>query len=309
MSKLSWSFLLVTSKSVSKVRQFKMSTFAAVLIGVISLAGSIGLIRLVTFSATYSIAKFGSYEAKRENVGLSLKVKFLSRFILKQSDKLKGLVRFEDKVRLQYGMNKISPDVRLAGVGGRPLSEEMLIAKLLDPILVKAESVKDSLEVLLRQAELQESTLTQVTKNLDKIQRVWCQRPSIWPTDGRLTSTFGWRLHPVLGVNMFHEGLDIANRAWTPVYATAEGKVKYRGVKDDYGNVVVLEHGNNFETLYAHLNRVVVSQGDVVRRGQLIAYMGSTGRATGPHLHYEVHIEGRLANPLSYILPTDIIID
>jgi murein DD-endopeptidase MepM/ murein hydrolase activator NlpD len=309
MNKLGWSFVLVTSKSVSKVRQFRIPAFVAILIGVITFAGMAGLIRLVAFSTSYSIAKFGSYEAKRENDGLSLKIKFLSRFILKQSDKLKDLVRFEDKVRLQYGMNRISSDVRLAGVGGRPLSEEMLIAKLLDPMLVRAESVKDSLEVLLRQAELQESTLTQVTSNLDRLQRVWCQRPSIWPTDGRLTSTFGWRLHPVLGINMFHEGLDIANKAWTPVYATADGKVKFRGVRDDYGNAIILQHGNNLETLYGHLNKILISQGDIVRRGQLIGYMGNTGRSTGPHLHYEVHIDGRLANPLSYILPADIIID
>lgn len=310
MKKLGWSLLLVTSQSVSKVRQFRIPLVSAILIGIVSTAGLVGLTRLILFTTSYGFAKFGAYEARSENDGLLLKIKFLSKFIDKESEKLQTLICFEDNVRLQYGMNQISKDVRLAGVGGKPLSEDMLMATLLDPMLVKAEAVKESLTVLLRKAELQDSTLSQMTRHVERIHQRWAQRPSIWPTAGRLTSPYGYRVHPILGISIFHEGLDIANKTMTPVYATADGVVKTAGSEGYFGRMILLDHkGSGYETLYGHLQKMIVTEGQKVSRGELIGYMGNSGRSTGPHLHYQVMNEGHLVNPLSCILPIDIVVD
>ena len=122
--------------------------------------------------------------------------------------------------------------------------------------------------------------------------------PSIWPTTGVVTSPYGLRW----GGTDFHPGIDIANDMGTPIVATADGIVEYAGWNaGGYGNMVDINHGNGLMTRYGHASQVVVTAGQSVKRGQLIAYMGSTGFSTGPHCHYEVHVNGQRVNPISYL--------
>lgn len=122
--------------------------------------------------------------------------------------------------------------------------------------------------------------------------------PSIWPTNGVVTSPYGLRW----GGTDFHPGIDIANDLGTPIIATADGVVEYAGWDSGgYGNMVDINHGNGIMTRYAHASQVVVTAGQYVKRGQLIAYMGSTGFSTGPHVHYEVQVNGQRVNPISYL--------
>ena len=122
--------------------------------------------------------------------------------------------------------------------------------------------------------------------------------PSIWPTTGVVTSPYGLRW----GGTDFHPGIDIANDMGTPIVATADGIVEYAGWNaGGYGNMVDINHGNGLMTRYGHASQVVVTVGQYVKRGQLIAYMGSTGFSTGPHVHYEVHVSGQRVNPISYL--------
>ena len=122
--------------------------------------------------------------------------------------------------------------------------------------------------------------------------------PSIWPTTGEVSSPYGLRW----GGTDFHPGMDIANDMGTPIVATADGVVEYAGWNSGgYGNMVDIDHGNGIMTRYGHASQVVVSTGQHVKRGQLIAYMGSTGFSTGPHVHYEVHVNGQRVNPISYL--------
>ena len=122
--------------------------------------------------------------------------------------------------------------------------------------------------------------------------------PSIWPTTGVISSPYGLRW----GGSDFHPGMDIANDMGTPIVATADGTVEYAGWNSGgYGNMVDINHGNGIMTRYGHASQVVVSTGQSVKRGQVIAYMGSTGFSTGPHVHYEVHVNGQRVNPISYL--------
>jgi hypothetical protein len=310
MSKPEWNLVLLTTKSFSKVRKAYVSAITIFSVIIFSVAGLYGLGRLVWFTTSLGIAKFGVYQARRDNEGLLLKIQFLKKFILKEEQRIRSLVDFEDRVRLQYGLEPISNDVRMAGIGGKPSSQDMIIATLLDPVLVHAESVKESVESLLRRAQLQDSTLTHMSKKVSSIQNYWNQRPSIWPTKGRITSPFGYRFHPIEGQNMFHEGLDIANVHQTPIHATADGVVRFAGNRDFYGKAIIVSHEQaEMETVYAHLDRILIKNGQHVKRGEVIALMGSTGRSTGPHLHYEVRVNGRHMNPMSFILPEDVIVD
>lgn len=130
--------------------------------------------------------------------------------------------------------------------------------------------------------------------------------PSRMPLEGAaLTSSFGMRTHPVLGGRRQHTGIDLAAPSGTPVYATADGVVSRADWYSSYGLYISLEHGASMQTRYAHLSRLAVASGDSVKKGDLIGYVGSTGRSTGPHLHYEVRVEGLAVNPIPYMVESE----
>jgi murein DD-endopeptidase MepM/ murein hydrolase activator NlpD len=145
----------------------------------------------------------------------------------------------------------------------------------------------DSLEVLLGQLD-------------DKRQRL-VSMPSIWPSKGWLTSRFGARVSPFTGRRQQHTGIDIAAADGTPIHAPARGRVTFAGRKGPLGNALVLDHGFGVKTVYGHAKEILVKTGDTVERGDRIALIGSSGRSTGPHLHYVVEVKGKARNPLDYI--------
>ncbi|NLG84954.1 MAG: peptidoglycan DD-metalloendopeptidase family protein [Firmicutes bacterium] len=123
----------------------------------------------------------------------------------------------------------------------------------------------------------------------------------MWPVSGRVTSGFGWRRHPVLKTNKFHTGIDIAVPTGTPVYAADTGVVLIAGWRGGYGYLVAIDHGRGLSTFYAHNSTLLVKEGDVVVKGQRIALSGNTGLSTGPHLHFEVRVNGDPVNPMPYL--------
>lgn len=126
--------------------------------------------------------------------------------------------------------------------------------------------------------------------------------PSIWPVRGWLSSYFGKRIDPFTQAEKFHEGLDIANNVGLPIKVTANGVVIFSGERGGYGNVIIVKHNYSLETRYAHLQSSIVSVGQRVKKGELIGYLGNSGRSSGPHLHYEVRKNGIPVNPMNYIL-------
>jgi murein DD-endopeptidase MepM/ murein hydrolase activator NlpD len=126
--------------------------------------------------------------------------------------------------------------------------------------------------------------------------------PAIRPTDGWFSSGFGYRTSPFTNQREFHKGLDIGNRVGTPVIAPADGLVVFVGREGSLGKMIAINHGYNLTTRYGHLNKFRVKKGKYVKRGQVIAEVGTSGRSTGPHLHYEVHLNDVHVNPFSYIL-------
>jgi hypothetical protein len=126
-------------------------------------------------------------------------------------------------------------------------------------------------------------------------------QPSLWPVNGILRSSFGGRSDPFSGEGAFHTGIDFQAARGTPVHVTADGVVESAGWSSGYGKLVVVDHGNGIDTYYAHLSQFLVMPGQEVRRGEVIALSGGTGRATGPHIHYEVRLHGTPVNPYKYM--------
>jgi murein DD-endopeptidase MepM/ murein hydrolase activator NlpD len=119
------------------------------------------------------------------------------------------------------------------------------------------------------------------------------------PVQGRVTSGFGNRFHPILGYERFHDGVDLAAREGTPIVAAADGRVVSAGWSGGYGRAVEIAHSGGLETRYGHMSRIAAYAGELVHRGEVIGYVGSTGLSTGPHLHFEVMKNGRPVNPMS----------
>lgn len=146
-----------------------------------------------------------------------------------------------------------------------------------------------------------EGHLNIVRRTVEKRESLMNATPSIWPVHGWLSAGYGMRSDPFTGDRDFHPGLDISADKGTPIFATAAGIVELAAPSGDYGNLVVVDHGYGLVTRYGHLSKFAVWQGRQVKRGDTIGYIGATGRATGPHLHYEVLANGKLINPLQLL--------
>ncbi len=163
-------------------------------------------------------------------------------------------------------------------------------------------SVKEGLEWLSRQATVQEHILDELSQAAEQRSSRWASTPSIWPVKGWITSGFGPRISPFTEKPAWHDGLDIGAAPNTPVHAPAQGRITSIGYDPKLGNIVRLDHGFGVETLYGHLAKALVKEGQRVERGDVIALVGSSGLSTGPHLHYMVKLNGQALDPTKYIL-------
>jgi murein DD-endopeptidase MepM/ murein hydrolase activator NlpD len=141
----------------------------------------------------------------------------------------------------------------------------------------------------------------EIKEYLNEQKDIYLATPKGWPVEGRITSPYGTRENPLHGGRDFHSGVDISIASGSPVRATADGVVSFAGWSGGSGNLVVIEHGFGYSTFYAHNRKGAVSVGQFVKRGEVIAYSGSTGSSTGPHSHYEIWKDGRHINPMPFI--------
>ncbi|MDE0879403.1 MAG: M23 family metallopeptidase, partial [Sphingomonas bacterium] len=193
-------------------------------------------------------------------------------------------------------------EIRKLGLAGKIKSSR---AAMGGP-MIAADSAEATADL---KADAQFRTLFQTWKKLDTLQQGTIAIPSVHPVaDLQFTSNFGIRSDPFRGTAAMHAGVDIPGPTGTPIYATADGTVDRAGRAGGYGNLVELDHGKGIQTRYGHLSKILVADGARVRRGQLIALMGSTGRSTGPHLHYEVRIDGHAVNPVPFLTTADYLL-
>ncbi|MCX6384122.1 MAG: peptidoglycan DD-metalloendopeptidase family protein [Actinobacteria bacterium] len=176
------------------------------------------------------------------------------------------------------------------------------ISGILDDKKVLLSSAKADKNALIKMAAQQTAKENEIQRVLESLK--YGSAPNgrlMWPVVGRLMSGFGSRMHPILGYVRFHSGIDLAAPRGTPIVAADGGQVIEASYDGGYGNSILIYHGGGFATFYAHMSGFAVSQGQMVKRGQIIGYVGSTGLATGPHCHFEVRINGAAQNPLGYL--------
>ncbi|RPI01656.1 MAG: hypothetical protein EHM71_16150 [Zetaproteobacteria bacterium] len=166
------------------------------------------------------------------------------------------------------------------------------------------DGVNQDLSALGEEISSRERSLRELKTFIEGRASVLAATPTILPVKGLITAGYGYRKSPFTGQRELHEGLDIAAPYGSPIVATADGVVTFAGPLSAYGNVVFVDHGHGFSTFYAHCSSYRVREGQRVRRGDVIAHVGTTGRTTGPHVHYEVHLNGVISNPMKHIVDT-----
>jgi len=182
----------------------------------------------------------------------------------------------------------VRPSVSYSGQGGPQIQPNI-------------DNIKDVVNDMKSAIKVREESLTELKQELLVKRARMEATPSIWPTSGDVTSRFGWRNSPFGGGGDWHPGIDIANSSGTIITATANGEVIQSEWYGGYGNMIQIDHGNGITTVYGHNSQNIVHTGQVVKKGQAIGYMGSTGYSTGPHVHYEVRVNGTAVNPASFL--------
>lgn len=169
------------------------------------------------------------------------------------------------------------------------------------PWIEDKEHWKSRLSMIRQKAEVITPILLKRVEKAEQVQAQFSSIPREWPLQGYITSKFGYRRSPVNKRWLFHHGIDIAAPYGRAIYAPLDGKVVFAKTDHGYGKSIILDHGHGIKTRYAHSSRLLVKKGQQVKKGQTIAYVGSTGQSTGPHLHYEVRIDGVAVDPLMYL--------
>lgn len=228
-------------------------------------------------------------EQKRQTLNLAEKITSLSQ-------DLERMQKFDTKLRLMMNMEKEPTEI-----GENPGDFTRTYLPLHRQELA-ARKMQDFVDKLTNASRLEEVRQQDLLRTLRENKNILTSMPSIWPVTGFVSSNFGQRNSPFGRGGQFHKGLDISNRIGTPIVAPAEGTVIMAGADGAYGNSVEIDHGGGIVTKYAHMQRPSVKKGQWVKRGETIGYVGMTGRTTGPHLHYEVRLNGLPVNPMRYIL-------
>jgi len=210
---------------------------------------------------------------------------------------------FQKKARLLANLDDLAEDVTEVGVGGPDFAYMRSLEDLAPETREQLFSARQDIGKLLRQARLQQESYEEIVTSLEATSEVMRATPSLPPVNvGFVSSGYGWRMDPITGRRTMHRGLDFSARLGTPVYAPADGVVTFSGTWRTYGEVIELSHGQGYMTRYAHLQKRLVREGQRIRRGDVIGRVGSSGRSTFSHLHYEVEKDGKRVNPQRYVL-------
>jgi murein DD-endopeptidase MepM/ murein hydrolase activator NlpD len=258
-----------------------------------------------TFAHSVSSAQLKDLED--ENSILRQEIARLTNKVEEFEGEMADHVEFEERLRILADLEPMDEDIWGVGVGGPEL---IAGAKVTGPVGSSLSGLNADVDRLLRQIELQGHSFTEIMKHLKGKKDELAHVPSIRPVDvGYISSYFGKRTDPFTGRISRHEGVDFSARRGSKIYATADGRVCHAKYDRGYGYTIEIDHGNGIKTKYAHNDKLLVRKGQKIQRGDVIAYLGNSGRSTAPHLHYEVVVNGTPKNPLNYILPSDVVVD
>ncbi len=298
--------IILVSSSENRSVNLRIRFFLIVLAGIF----------LVIFLAAfvYNIVLFADRQTDAKRLTqLSRENRFVRIEIARMEGKLEGITNlinrlkmYDEKLRSYVLLSPIDDELRSMGVGGAgPKIDIDIPAQVLDNMT----ELGQLLDQLLARSRFQKMSFQQLTAKMEDQRHLRNHTPSILPVQGWFMRGFGYRVDPFTGEVRIHEGIDIAAPPGTPVVATADGTVRSADDQGGFGLTVEIDHGYGLKTRYCHCQRIIVETGQTVKRGAVIAYVGNTGKSTGPHLHYEVRVIDQAVNPINYIILPSVVVD
>jgi hypothetical protein len=299
-----WTIMLVPHGS-GPTRAVELSRAVVTSLTAIAVVAVVAMMALAVAAIERGVNSTHSRLLAREHGVLVDEVQRVSEELAVLSDSLDSLSRRGQGLRLLGGLSLLDPGVLQGGIGG-PVGawpeRDSLLA--LGPDGARALAARIDVDALTRRVSILSTSMSQTSDSLLTHQMRWFATPSMLPTRGRISSPFApERVDPIVHVARPHEGMDVAAPAGSEIEAAAAGVVTEVGWVSGYGNLVAIDHGYGFVTRYAHCSRILVVRGQHVTRGQPIELVGSTGESTGPHVHYEVRLNGRPVDPKNFVLP------
>jgi len=295
--------LMIVPSAHSRVR--KLVVRERFLKGAVVVAGIGALVMaLLLIDYARSLSRVSELKQLRaEAAAQRVKAAQVAQGLVELENGMSRLRKFEARLRTAFDLDRdFYSQESLLGIGGGETSLADMVSGLDVRQSDLAAQVDRDLERMRSRVEAQEQGFSELVSFLEDRKSLLASTPSIMPVRGWVTSAFRRRNDPFTGNAVWHRGLDISTGMGTPVLAPADGVVTYIGRKVDFGNIMSLDHGYGYLTRYGHNSKILVRAGQQVRRGQVIAFVGSTGKSTGPHLHYEVLRNGVPVNPQDYII-------
>lgn len=297
--------LIVVPDATAKFRQIKVPyyfTHALIITGIILLL-AVPIVSYLMVRSYQNMTQISTElpKIRKETRDQKFLIERYERDISELRQMISRLKLANKKLMLMAGVDTTaSSQINFGGVGGGIDTDELssIIQETEETMLQKIDHLAKLKEAALNQEELSQRLM----EFFQDQKTLLASTPSIWPVKGWVTSGFGMRKSPFTGRKTMHAGIDIATRTGTPIAAPADGVVSFSGRKGSFGKVLVIDHGYGYNTFYGHCSSLKKKVGERVKRGDVIAYVGNTGRSTGPHLHYEVRVNGVPTNPTKYIL-------
>jgi murein DD-endopeptidase MepM/ murein hydrolase activator NlpD len=253
--------------------------------------------------ASFVMTRHADYElTKRANVQLTEKNAYFAQKLAKASEAFQRVAKMEEELRAMLKMKSRKALLEFEGEGGPTTADQAVLMRALStrPALTQGE-FDESLGYLNQTARAHLDNYSEIKSYVVQQRSLMASRPTSWPVRGWITSRFGFRVSPFYEGTLFHQGIDIANEEGTSTKAPADGVVIFNGWLGSYGRLIVLDHGYGYSTRFGHLDRSLVNVGQRVKRGQVMGFLGSTGRSTAPHLHFEIRLNGVPVNPFKYL--------
>lgn len=290
--------IMIIPETGSKPKSYRIST-SLIKLSCLGILGIFVVAGLLGWQYSNSRLKISQLEIiQQKHFAQKARISTFAEDIKNLRQRMDRLQKTNNKFRVIAGLSQNDDPQYLSGIGGETVDDSFSF----DPETRIINKIHNNIRQLDVQIGIEQNSLRELEDTVREKKSLLASTPTIWPARGWLSSGFGYRRSPFTNKREMHKGIDIATSFGSPVYATADGVVTFSKRNGSLGKTVKIDHGYGYSTRYGHNSTLMVKVGDRVKRGQIIAKVGSTGRSTGPHLHYEVLLNKIAVNPYNHLL-------
>jgi len=291
-----YTFQLIPHNSAKNIIKFRFPSYTVYILAFLFIGFIVFALSSTIYTASLTRRLIHYRATLQSNEEQKRQIDYFSKETAQVKKAIRELIDRDNELRRLLGLKTKESKISLSSIVTS--AERRRFAYVDDSTGLKINRITADLDVADRNLEVRRESLEGLQETVAYLRKRFEHTPSHWPIYGRIVSGFGYRYRPWRG---FHPGIDITGWYGAPIRATAAGVVVHAGWMGGYGRTIVIDHGYGFKTIYGHNSKLAVSIGSRVRKGQIIAYVGATGLATGPHVHYEVRKNNRPVNPVSYL--------